>query len=61
MAGLLLEPQLQIAYVLGIVPMALGLYTGNKVHLDMTSAGMLKVVGVLLVVSGAMLFVKVAT
>ena len=61
LAGLLLEPQLQIAYVLGIFPMALGLYTGNKVHLDMTSAGMLKVVGVLLVVSGAMLFVKVAT
>jgi uncharacterized membrane protein YfcA len=61
LAGLLLEPQLQIAYLLGIVPMALGLYTGNKVHLDMTSAGMLKVVGVLLVVSGAMLFVKVAT
>lgn len=61
LAGLLLEPQLQLAYVLGIVPMALGLYTGNKVHLDMTSAGMLKVVGVLLVVSGAMLFVKVAT
>ena len=61
LAGLLLEPQLQIAYVLGIVPMVLGLYTGNKVHLDMTSAGMLKVVGVLLVLSGAMLFVKVAT
>ena len=61
MAGLLLEPQLQIAYLLGIVPMALGLYTGNKVHLDITSQGMLKVVGVLLVLSGAMLFVKVAT
>ena len=59
-AGLLLEPQLQIAYVASIVPMALGLYTGNKVHLDITSEGMLKVVGGLLVVSGAMLFVKVA-
>ena len=59
-AGLLLEPQLQIAYALSIVPMALGLYTGNKVHLDITSEGMLKVVGVLLVLSGAMLFVKVA-
>ena len=46
--------------MLGIVPMALGLYTGNKVHLDMTSEGMLKVVGALLVLSGAMLFVKVA-
>jgi len=60
-AGLLLEPKLQIAYALGLFPMALGLYIGNKVHLDMTSQGMLKVVGVLLVLSGAMLFVKVAT
>ena len=38
--------------------MALGLYTGNKVHLDMTSEGMLKVVGALLVLSGAMLFLQ---
>jgi uncharacterized protein len=60
-AGLLLEPKLQMAYVLGIVPMAIGLYTGNKVHLDMTSEGMLKVVGTLLVVSGAMLFLKAAS
>ena len=60
-AGLLLEPKLQLAYALGIIPMALGLYSGNKVHLDMTSEGMLKVVGALLVLSGAMLFLKVAT
>ena len=60
-AGLLLEPKLQLAYALGILPMALGLYSGNKVHRDMTSEGMLKVVGALLVLSGAMLFVKVAT
>jgi len=59
-AGLLLQPQLQIAYALGLIPMALGLYIGNKVHLDMTSGGMLRVVGTLLVLSGAMLFVKVA-
>ena len=58
-AGLLLETKLQIAYVLSLVPMCLGLYTGNKVHLDMTTEGMLKVVGALLVISGAMLFVKV--
>jgi hypothetical protein len=31
------------------------------VHLDMTSEGMLKVVGTLLVLSGALLFLKVAT
>ena len=59
-AGLLLNPQLQIAYVLGLIPMAAGLYMGNKVHLDMTSVGMFKVVGALLVLSGAMLFLKVA-
>jgi uncharacterized membrane protein YfcA len=60
-AGLLLEPKLQLAYLLGLVPMAAGLYMGNKVHLDITSEGMLRVVGVLLMLSGAMLFVKVAT
>jgi uncharacterized protein len=59
-AGLLLDPKLQMAYALGLVPMALGLYIGNKVHLDMTTEGMLKVVGALLVLSGSMLFLKVA-
>lgn len=59
-AGLLLEPKLQVAFGLGLFPMALGLYVGNKVHLDMTSGGMLRVVGTLLVLSGAMLFLKVA-
>jgi uncharacterized protein len=57
--GLLLNTELQIAYALALVPMAIGLYAGNKVHLDITSEAMLKLVGVLLVVSGAMLFIKV--
>ena len=60
-AGLLFDPKLQIAYGLGLFPMAVGLYSGNKVHLDMTSEGMLRVVGTLLVLSGALLFLKVAT
>lgn len=59
-AGLLFNQKLQIAYVLGLAPMALGLYMGNKVHLDITSEGMLRVVGALLVLSGLMLFLKVA-
>jgi uncharacterized protein len=59
-AGLLFNPKLQVAYMLGLVPMALGLYIGNKVHLDITSEGMLRVVGALLVLSGMMLFLKVA-
>ena len=58
-AGLLLEPRLQLAYVLGLVPMAIGLYIGNKVHADMTREGMLRVVGSLLMLSGLMLFLKV--
>jgi uncharacterized membrane protein YfcA len=59
-AGLLLDSKLQIAYVLGLLPVAAGLYIGNKVHLDITSEGMLKVVGALLVLSGLLLFLKVA-
>jgi uncharacterized membrane protein YfcA len=58
-AGLLLESKFQFAYALSLVPMAMGLYAGHKVHLDITSEAMLKVVGALLVISGAMLFVKV--
>ena len=58
-AGLLFESKLQMAYVFSLIPMGLGLYIGNKVHLDMTQEEMLKVVGVLLMGSGAMLFVKV--
>lgn len=57
-AGLLFEPKLQLAFAMGLIPMALGLYAGNKVHLDITSETMLKVVGALLVISGAMLFGK---
>jgi len=59
-AGLLLDRKLVIGYVLCLLPMAVGLYSGNKVHLDMTSEGMLKAVGTLLVISGAMLFLKAA-
>ena len=57
--GLLLDTKLQIAYALALVPMAIGLYGGNKVHLDITSEAMLRLVGLLLVVSGGLLFIKV--
>jgi len=59
-AGLLLDRKLIIGYLLCLIPMASGLYSGNKVHLDMTSEGMLKAVGALLMMSGAMLFLKAA-
>lgn len=57
-AGLLFDSKVLIAYVVCLIPMAFGLYAGNKVHSDMTSDGMLKSIGMLLVVSGAMLFLK---
>ena len=57
--GLLLDSQFQRLYALSLVPLAIGLYSGNKVHRDITSEAMLKVVGALLVVSGGLLFVKV--
>ena len=59
-AGLLSDTKLQLMYLAALVPMAFGLYSGNKVHTDLTSEGMLKVVGALLVLSGAMLFIKAA-
>lgn len=58
MAGVLFDVRLAIAYGVSLLPMAFGLYTGNSVHTDMTSEGMLKAVGTLLVISGAMLFLK---
>ena len=60
LAGLLLDRKLLIGYLLCLFPMAAGLYSGNKVHLDLTSEGMLKAVGALLMMSGAMLFLKAA-
>lgn len=60
LAGLLFDSKLIFAYFMCLIPMAFGLYTGNKVHLDMTSAGMLKAVGMLLVLSGSMLLLKAA-
>lgn len=60
-AGLLQDSRLQWTYLVCLVPMAIGLHSGNKVHSDITSISMLKVVGVLLVMSGGMLFVKAAT
>jgi uncharacterized membrane protein YfcA len=60
-AGMLHDTRLHWVYLMALVPMALGLYSGNRVHLDMTREDMLKMVGALLVMSGAMLFVKAAT
>ncbi|MBI3715201.1 MAG: sulfite exporter TauE/SafE family protein [Betaproteobacteria bacterium] len=60
-AGLLADSRLQWAYLASLLPMAIGLHSGNKVHMDMTSDSMLKVVGALLMLSGSMLLIKAAT
>ena len=60
-AGLLFDSKLLTTYLVCLIPLAFGLYSGNKVHLDISSAGMLKAVGSLLVFSGAMLFLKAMT
>ena len=39
-AGLLSNPKLQLMYLAALIPMAFGLYSGNKVHTDLTSEGM---------------------
>jgi uncharacterized membrane protein YfcA len=59
MTGLLLNANTQIAIGLSLVPMALGLYFGNKVHLDISRETMLKIVGSILVGSGGTLIAKV--
>jgi uncharacterized membrane protein YfcA len=55
----LLSPSTQLAILLCMAPMALGLWLGNRVHVGMSRERMLQVVGVILVLSGATLLVKV--
>lgn len=57
-AGLLLHPNLLWA-VAGALPlMALGLYLGHKVHVGLSQAQMLRLIGALLLMSGASLLGK---
>ena len=58
-AGLLLKTETQLAIALGAIPMMLGLYIGNRVHLKISRETMLKIVGAILVSSGASLIGKV--
>jgi uncharacterized membrane protein YfcA len=58
-AGLLLEPKTQLAIALGAIPMMLGLYLGNKVHLNISRETLLKIIGAILVASGGSLICEV--
>ena len=57
--GLLLVPQTQLLIALGIIPMSLGLYLGNKVHVNISKETMLRVVGCILLASGGTLIARV--
>ncbi|MFN7086366.1 MAG: sulfite exporter TauE/SafE family protein [Burkholderiales bacterium] len=58
-AGLLWKEQVQSAILWSMLPMMAGLYLGNRVHLGISNATMLKIIGVVLVVNGIMLIAKV--
>lgn len=58
-AGLLLDKQVLTAIAICLVPMAAGLFIGNKVHISISRETMLKLVGAILVGSGGSLIAKV--
>lgn len=58
-AGLLLRQDTLSAIGLGLIPMLLGLYIGNRVHINITREYLLKIVGVLLLITGSTLVWKV--
>ena len=59
LAGLLAPPQTQYVIAASILPMAAGLYFGNRVHVGISRERLLQVIGGMLVASGAALVAKV--
>jgi uncharacterized membrane protein YfcA len=55
----LLNANTQLAILACIVPMAAGLYLGNRVHVGISRERLLQVIGWVLVASGVTLLVKV--
>ncbi len=58
LAGLLFKTDTILAIGIGFVPMMLGIYVGNKIHFQLTRELLLKMVGILLIVSGCVLVLK---
>jgi uncharacterized membrane protein YfcA len=56
--GLLTDPKTMAAIAVAFVPMALGLYLGNKVHVSISKEAMFRMVGGLLLASGGTLVAK---
>ncbi len=57
-AGLLLTSDTLRAICLGLVPMAIGLYLGHRVHVDLTQKSMQRLIGIILLGSGSALLLK---
>ncbi len=57
-AGLLLQPHIPVTVLASLPMMALGLYAGHKIHLRISHAQMLRLIGILLLVSGTSLLWK---
>jgi uncharacterized protein len=57
-AGLLLQPSLLLVYFAALPLVALGLHFGHKVHVGISNQQMLKLIGILLLTSGASLLWK---
>jgi uncharacterized membrane protein YfcA len=58
LAGLLLTPTAAAAIALGLIPLGIGLYAGNHVHVRISREQLLRWVGGFLVVSGATLLAR---
>jgi len=58
-AGLFMKPDVQNALVWGFVPMVVGLYLGNRIHIKISNQTLLKLIGVVLVINGFTLIAKV--
>lgn len=60
LAGLLLRVEALTAIAAGLIPMAIGLFVGNHVHLRISREVLLRFVGGFLVISGATLLTRAA-
>lgn len=59
LSGLLLQHETQLAILACLIPMAAGLYFGNRVHVNISHSRLLQAIGWILVAGGASLIVKV--
>ena len=60
-SGLLNQDTMFLACLAGLPFLALGLYTGHRIHLGLSNESMTRMIGILLVVSGISLAIKALT